>query len=238
MLTPQAANALLKTLEEPPAHCIFILATTDKDKLPQTILSRCQVLEFKRATTTILSELVRDITVQEGRSIEVDASEAIAKQGDGSYRDTLSILEKVLHSISDAHITSESASQLLGKPSSTLACNVIQLALEGDISEALEVARTLSENSSPTDALELIILKLRQSLLLRFDTNGTYTKRLGGAVQAEEIALLHKIGTHTKRPVTGTILVEVIELFELLAKSGRNQEAVVELAVLSIAGVQ
>jgi DNA polymerase-3 subunit gamma/tau len=238
MLTAPAANALLKTLEEPPAHCIFILATTDKQKLPATILSRCQVLEFKRATTSILSELVRDITMQEGRSMELDVSEAIAKQGDGSYRDTLTILEKVLHSTSDSHITLQSVQQLLGKPSGMLACTMIELAVEGRVSEALEASHTLSEHSSPTDAMELIILKLRQSLLLRFDTSGTYRQKLETTMQAEEIALLHKIGTHTKKPITGNTLIEVITLYELLAKSGKNQEGVIELAVLTIAGVQ
>ncbi len=115
MLTIQAANALLKTLEEPPSHCIFILATTDKEKLPPTILSRCQVIEFKRAQFETLVDFVHSIGEREGLEIERGAAERIARAGDGSYRDTLSILEKVVSSTTEKKITEHFTLSIVGE---------------------------------------------------------------------------------------------------------------------------
>ena len=116
MLTTQAFNALLKTLEEPPAHVVFILATTEKHKVPDTIQSRCQVYDFKKADIQTLTGLVKDIAEKEDvRNLPDEIAEAVAKKGRGSFRDTLSYLQKFIGSMNEAidlHILSQDFNEL------------------------------------------------------------------------------------------------------------------------------
>ncbi len=97
MLTKEAFNALLKTLEEPPAHVIFILATTDAQKVPDTIISRSQHYSFRLVPTNILAKKLTDIAKKEGIDITPDAINVIAERGSGSFRDSISLLEQVSH---------------------------------------------------------------------------------------------------------------------------------------------
>jgi DNA polymerase-3 subunit gamma/tau len=96
MLSDSAFNALLKTLEEPPAHAIFVFATTEPHKLPQTVLSRCQRFDFRRIPITDLVKTVMDIAVKENLEIEKEASYILARRADGSLRDLLSLLDQVI----------------------------------------------------------------------------------------------------------------------------------------------
>ncbi len=107
MLTKEAFNALLKTLEEPPKHVVFILATTEVHKLPETIVSRCQVFEFKRPTVEILKDTVTAVAKKEGYTIEPAAAELVALVGDGSFRDTHGILERVVAGVTGKKITKD-----------------------------------------------------------------------------------------------------------------------------------
>ena len=96
MLTQNAFNALLKTLEEPPAHVIFILATTELHKVPATILSRCQKYDFNKLTLEEIGEAIMDIAQQENISITYPAAKRIAALADGAMRDSSSILDTCL----------------------------------------------------------------------------------------------------------------------------------------------
>jgi DNA polymerase-3 subunit gamma/tau len=96
MLSDSAFNALLKTLEEPPAHAIFIFATTEPHKVPQTVLSRCQRFDFRRIPTTDLVDTIGDIAKKEGIEITKEASYILARRADGSLRDVLSLLDQVI----------------------------------------------------------------------------------------------------------------------------------------------
>ncbi len=96
MLSKSAFNAFLKTLEEPPKHVIFILATTELHKIPETIISRCQVFHFAKPSIEILKRLVIDVAEKEGVTIDEKAAEIIAMVGNGSFRDTLSTLQSVV----------------------------------------------------------------------------------------------------------------------------------------------
>ena len=113
MLTKDAFNALLKTLEEPPKHIIFILATTEKEKILPTIISRCQVFEFKNPNLELLTELVLNVAKKEGREIDQDSAKFIAEKGKGSFRDTLSVLQKVI-SIFDKKIEFNKLKEIFG----------------------------------------------------------------------------------------------------------------------------
>ncbi len=116
MLTKEAANALLKTLEEPPSHVIFILATTDPEKLPATIVSRCQKVVFRQPDIDTLSERLIYVAEQEGGAkLTKESAKKIAIHGKGSYRDALGILEQILVSIGKAvEVTEEKVAALLG----------------------------------------------------------------------------------------------------------------------------
>ncbi len=113
MLSIGAFNALLKTLEEPPEHAIFILATTDPQKVPETIISRCQCFSFKRISENAIVDRMRFITENENISIEEDVLHDIAKFSDGGMRDALGLLDK-LGSYTDKKITSDSFAELNG----------------------------------------------------------------------------------------------------------------------------
>lgn len=113
MLTTEAFNALLKTLEEPPEHVIFILATTDPQKVPQTILSRCQRFDFKRISISDITLRLKEVAYGDGFKITDDAYRLIARLGDGSMRDALSVLERVSSACGDT-ITAEDITSVLG----------------------------------------------------------------------------------------------------------------------------
>ena len=113
MLTTEAFNALLKTLEEPPEHVKFIFATTDPNKVPATIISRCQRYDFKRISLKGTVEALQDICKKEKFVVESDALYAIAKASQGSFRDALSILDQV-SALSDRSIVSGDVCSMLG----------------------------------------------------------------------------------------------------------------------------
>src|SRR5688572_17941702 len=115
MLTKNAFNALLKTLEEPPAHVVFIFATTEVNKVPQTILSRVQRFDFKRISETRIRERLEFICGKEGIKPEREALEALARKADGSMRDALSLFDQV-YAFSGADLTLEAVRKVLGLP--------------------------------------------------------------------------------------------------------------------------
>lgn len=113
MLSTSAFNALLKTLEEPPAHVIFIMATTEVHKIPQTILSRCQRFDFRRISTRQITEHLRVIVEREGVQAEEEALWVIARQGDGSMRDSQSLLDQVI-TFANGPLSRASVVEILG----------------------------------------------------------------------------------------------------------------------------
>ena len=112
MLSNAAFNAFLKTLEEPPAHAIFILATTEKHKVIPTILSRCQIFDFKRITINDAREYLKYIAKEQGLEAEDEALQIIAQKADGAMRDALSIFDRVV-SFCGKTITRQAVSEIL-----------------------------------------------------------------------------------------------------------------------------
>ena len=104
MLSQAAFNAFLKTLEEPPAHAIFILATTEKHKIIPTILSRCQIFDFNRIRVEDIVKFLQDIAAKEGVNYEIEALNIIAQKAEGAMRDALSIFDQVVN-FSENNIT-------------------------------------------------------------------------------------------------------------------------------------
>ena len=115
MLSKSAFNALLKTLEEPPSHVKFILATTEPEKVLPTILSRCQRYDFRNIPTREIAAHLREICKNEKIEADEDALLLVARAGAGSMRDSLSLLDRLL-SVGEKTLTSEMIEQLLGMP--------------------------------------------------------------------------------------------------------------------------
>lgn len=144
MLSTAAFNALLKTLEEPPAHVVFIFATTEVQKIPLTILSRCQRFEFRRLTTDQVMERLNQILREEKILIDAEGLRTIAQHGDGSLRDSLSLLDQVLSFYSDKResqetITSKEVVEALGISESSAITSFWEKVLEKDIPGLLQI---------------------------------------------------------------------------------------------------
>ena len=162
MLSKAAFNALLKTLEEPPAHVIFILATTELHKVPETIISRCHVARFTSPTEALLKDFVIDIAKKEGYTIETDGAELVALLGDGSFRDTHGALQQVLDASDKKKITVDMVEAVTGVPPYTMSETYIEALLSGNIDVSLTQLHNLS-----TTATSLALLFRRTINLLR-----------------------------------------------------------------------
>lgn len=114
MLTTSAFNALLKTLEEPPAHVVFILATTDPQKMPVTVLSRCQRFDFHRIGHKDMVKVLTEYMENEKADVDVSALEYIAEISDGAMRDALSVLDQCLSFYYDRRITEKEVREITG----------------------------------------------------------------------------------------------------------------------------
>ncbi len=167
MLTKEAANALLKTLEEPPAHVIFILATTDPEKLPTTIVSRCQKIIFKSPDIATLAKQLTYVTEQEGKKIDAKSAELIASHGKGSYRDALGVLEQIL-TTGGKSITEEGVLIFLGVTDKETLVRLLTAVCKKETKELFDSLKLLqSSNSSPLKAYDDVTEMLRIGLLSR-----------------------------------------------------------------------
>ncbi|MAQ71540.1 MAG: DNA polymerase III subunit gamma/tau [Alphaproteobacteria bacterium] len=152
MLTDQAFNALLKTLEEPPAHVKFIFATTEIRKVPVTILSRCQRFDLRRVTVDELAAHYKNICAQEGITADDEAISMIARAADGSVRDGLSILDQAI-SLSENVLTTDTVKSMLGLNERMQTLELFKALMEGNTSEAFDLAAGFYERGQEPVAL-------------------------------------------------------------------------------------
>jgi DNA polymerase-3 subunit gamma/tau len=130
MLSKNAFNAFLKGLEEPPKHVIYILATTELNKLLDTIISRCEVHNFKKPSLEVLSNVIKSVVDKEHLTIDEESTKLIAMSGDESFRDTLSVLQKVIASTPGKKI--ENVESILNIPDLTLIDEIIDAVIQGE----------------------------------------------------------------------------------------------------------
>lgn len=150
MLSKSAFNALLKTLEEPPEHVIFIMATTEKNKVPVTILSRSQVFQFNLADPSTMLDHLKNICKKEKIDITDDALKIVVKRGGGSYRDSLSLLEQVA-SLSEKTITADIITDALGLPQDEAINRLLFAYKNGDIMEVRDTIAALENQGIKAD---------------------------------------------------------------------------------------
>ena len=167
MLSVGAFNALLKTLEEPPAHAMFILCTTEVHKLPATILSRCMRFDFKLVPTQMLANHIGNIYDKEGKAYTKDALLAIATAGEGSVRDTVSIADRC-YSVTEGKLTYESVMGVLGVSSRSGVVALGKAVLSNDAGEILtEIHRLVSEGKDVARLAKDLSVYFRDLLVVK-----------------------------------------------------------------------
>lgn len=173
MLTGAAFNALLKTLEEPPRHAIFILATTEAHKIPATILSRCMRFDFKLIPTEKIAELISEIYDEQGKKYEKEAVFAIAKAGEGSIRDALSIADIAI-SYNEGTLTYKDVTEILGASGVDLIRDFTDMLLSSDTGGILESIDKLASLGKSMGVLTRdITAYLRDLLIIKTCKNAT-----------------------------------------------------------------
>ena len=172
MLTTGAFNALLKTLEEPPAHVVFILATTEVHKIPATILSRCQRYDFKNIDLENIIKRINYIVDKENIKITTDAIETIAINAHGGLRDALSLLDQAI-SFTNDEITEDDINQIIGAVSKADLIELLTFISNNEASSALKLINTfLSKGSDEERIIADLIVTLKDLLLAKVEYNG------------------------------------------------------------------
>lgn len=233
MLTKEAFNALLKTLEEPPQHAIFILATTETEKIPETIVSRCQVFSFKKPSLEILRDLVTSVAKKEGVSIEKGVADLIAVVGDGSFRDTLGTLQKAIAASSDNKISLGEIETVLGIPKSTLINDFIEALVTKNKDGALSVLSKIAESGvSASVCMRLVLEKMRALMLLAHAPSMKAT--LSANFSEADFKVLEKLAGN--KDVMQPVILQKLLTAAQFAHSATIEILPLEIAVVEICG--
>lgn len=210
MLTTAAWNAFLKTLEEPPAHAVFILATTELHKVPDTIQSRCEVYSFKQPSKQLLAETVTNVVKKEGATVEPAAAELIAMLAEGSFRDALGITQKVLTVAGSKAVTVENVEAVTGAPPSATVSALFDALVADDTNAALTaVSKAAETNTDMRTLVKLLAQRIRAVLLLRYAPDmhahfeSTFTAEVFEALEKAAKNKETKISSHTLRVLLG-----------------------------------
>lgn len=229
MLTTEAFNALLKTLEEPPKHLIFILATTEPQKLPQTILSRCQRFDFKRITTKDIVENMRNICNNLKIDIEEDVFRLIARNTDGAMRDALSLLEQCI-SIGGEKITYKDAIEILGIVDSQTIFDIVDSIIDKNIEKALELINQVIENGKDIQQfIKDLIYHYRNLMIIKT------TKNPGELIEVEETLLNKYIQQSNKVDLNFIIKsLDILTTSDEKAKWSTQPRIILEMAAIQL----
>ena len=207
MLSTAAFNALLKTLEEPPPHAIFVLATTEIHKIPATVLSRCQRHEFRRIPMDMIINLLKEKSQQEGIRVEDDVFSLIARQATGSLRDAISLLDQ-LASTTEI-ISLEIAQQTLGTATNMRVVEIVDALINQDAAQGLRtINQSLDNGTDPRQLARQIVTYLRNILLFKMNNKDRFevseeveVKIFEHASKIEMHALLNAIEAFNKATV-------------------------------------
>lgn len=234
MLTKEAFNALLKTLEEPPAHALFILATTETEKIPETVVSRCQVFSFKKPNRDILKALVSKVAKKEGYELETGAPDLIALLGDGSFRDSLGILQKVISSSETEKISIKDIEKITGAPKGSLVNDFINAISKNEKEKALGAISSAREgNISMKTFIALILEKVRIILLIK--NAPALAKTLEEQVSEDDWKLLKNLAEEKNMKITSATLLELLKSYDATGKA-YIETLPLEMGVIAILG--
>lgn len=232
MLTKEAFNALLKTLEEPPEYAIFVLATTEMHKLPDTVVSRCEVYQFKKPSQAVIKNMVEGVVKKEGFSLEQSSAELISLLGDGSFRDAMGILQKIIRSSKDKKVSVDEVERITGAPRGELINKFIKMINDGDLNKSLEIVNKATENNVDMKVfVKLILHKMRGILLLRFSKE--MEKEIKEELGEEDFKFLKQIADAKETKINSSVLKEFIDAYNQVGKSALPQLPI-ELALVKV----
>lgn len=210
MLTKEAFNAFLKTLEEPPSHCIFILATTELEKLPATIVSRCQTFSFRKPSLQTLARLIEHVAKEEKCTLTQGSSELIATLADGSFRDAHGILQKVITANTNRTIDLATVEQVTGAPQSVLLVSLLESVGAGNLETALTKTReVVAGGADPQVFLSLLLRDLRSVLLIRHAP--ALREELKEEYDATAYEALHALAVESKQYLNAVLLARLLK---------------------------
>lgn len=211
MLSTAAFNALLKTLEEPPAHAIFILATTEVHKIPATVLSRCQRHEFRRIPVKDIVQLLKQISAEEHLQVEEDALVLIARQSTGAMRDAISLLDQLAST--GEKITLETAQNVLGTATNQSVVDLVSAMLARQANKGLDcIHQALDSGTDPRQFARQVVEYLRSLLLVR----------MGNADQVDATAEVRALMAAQAAQFDLAGLLQAIKVFNSAANEGRS----------------
>lgn len=232
MLSVQAFNALLKTLEEPPPRSLFVFATTNPEKIPFTVLSRCQRHDLRRIALATVAERLTEICTAEGIEISPAALAQIAREGDGSMRDAQTLLDQIVayggEKVSDATVA-----ELLDLVDRRVLQSLVEACIAGDPRQALELlAQATSGGSEPRRIAEALLELLRDLVVLRIAPEGQGLFEGPEEERAELIELATKTEPARLRRMFRALVREIEDLAWAPQPTALLEMAVVRLATL------
>jgi DNA polymerase-3 subunit gamma/tau len=231
MLSSNAFNAFLKTLEEPPKHAIFILATTEKHKIIPTILSRCQIFDFKRITVKDAKNHLAEVAASQGVVFEDDALHIIAQKADGAMRDALSIFDRVV-SFCGKNLTRQAVTENLNVLDFETYIQITNLVIENKIPEILLAYDQIVQKGFDSHHFVIGLASHFRDLLV--SKNPATLDLLEVGEQAQQM-----YGEQAKKCSTGFLLqaIEVANNCELKYKVSQNQRLLVELCLMQLSSI-
>lgn len=236
MFTKEAWNALLKTIEEPPEHVIFILATTEIEKVPETIVSRCQSFIFKKPSDIILSKFVASFAKKEGYELEKGGAELIALLADGAFRDALGTLQKVISFSKNKIINIAEIEEITGAPNMTLVDNFLDALAMNDIEKGfISIEKAVKQNIDMAIFLKMILYKLRYALMLRYVPSTK--KSIEDTISERDMVYLSKLIVSKPEHISSSTLMILLEAYQSL-RNAVISELPLELALVKILNVE
>ena len=232
MLTKEAFNALLKTLEEPPPYVVFMLATTEEEKLLDTILSRCQVFRLHSPARDVLANNVIDVAKKEGFTLDRAAADLIAIAADGSFRDSLGVLQKVILASGDKIGEADEVAAIIGAPKSQVLSQLVTALHEQDSEKALSaINEACSSHVDIKLFTRLILERVRAVMLLR--NAPALAEELLVNFLPDDQAIIKELAAETKSPLNSHALVHLLSAGEKIGKTALPQLPL-EMAVVEI----
>lgn len=236
MFTKDAWNALLKTIEEPPEHVIFILATTELEKIPETIISRCQSFTFKKPNDSILSKVVINVAKKEGYTLEEGGAELIALLSDGAFRDALGTLQKVISFSKDNIINILEIEEITGAPNTTLVDRFLDAIATNDIDKGFNtIEKASNQNIDMNIYIKMILYKLRYALMLRYVPS---TKNsIENIISEHDMTYITNLISSKPENISSNTLYILLEAYQSL-NNAFISELPLELALVKILNVE
>jgi len=228
MLSTSAFNAFLKTLEEPPAHAIFILATTEKHKILPTILSRCQIFDFKRITPNDIVEHLQEIAVKEKIDAEASALQVIAQKSDGCMRDALSILDKIV-SFTNGHLTYANTLEHLNLLDEDHFFRLLEMLEQEDLPAVLNLYKEIDEKGFEGDMVLNLLSEFFRNLLVSRDPRSLPMLQVVEGFRNRYIAAAASLSTAY---IIGSL--NILNEAELGFKQARNKKLHVEFHLIRL----